>query len=113
LVDVLIAGQHTEQLSLGRHRASLERALDLLAAVQPLPFASEALLLELAPHLGRLSSLVFVALDWDETRAAFVAAIEARAVATTVLLVDARAERTARLTRVPLAAIAAREELAL
>jgi uncharacterized protein (DUF58 family) len=114
LVDVLVTGGRTERLSLGRHTASLERALDALGAVQATRgFESDALLAQLAPHLDRLSSVVFVALAWDAPRAALVAAIEAKAVTTSVLVVDDGAERTPRLTRVSVAAIGSGEELAL
>lgn len=113
LVDVLVTGEHAEQLSLGRNLASLERALDVLAAVQPAPeFASERLLGRLGPHLARLSSVVLVALDWDAPRAAFVAAVEARSVAVAVFVVG-DGESTPRVTRVPLAAIVSGQELAL
>jgi uncharacterized protein (DUF58 family) len=106
LVDVLVTGQHTERLSLGRHLASLERALDVLAAVQPTPgFASEFMLGQLSPHLGRLSSVVLIALDWDDARAGFVAAVEGRGVAVTIVVVGDCAERTRRVISVPLDAI--------
>jgi uncharacterized protein (DUF58 family) len=114
LVDVLVAGQHAERLSLGRNLASLERALDVLATVQEAPgFNSARLLGQLGPHLGRLSSVVLVALDWDEARAAFVAAIEAQAVAVVVLVVGDEPQRTPRVKLVPLAAIQSGQEIAL
>jgi uncharacterized protein (DUF58 family) len=114
LVDVLVTGQHAERLSLGRNRASLERALDVLATVEAAPgFASGRLLGQLGPHLGRLSSVVLVALDWDEPRAAFVAAIEAQAVAVVVVVVGDETQRTPRVKSVPLAAIQRGQEIAL
>jgi uncharacterized protein (DUF58 family) len=114
LVDVLVAGQHAERLSLGRNLASLERALDVLATVQQTPgFAGGRLLGQLAPHLGRLSSLVLVALDWDEPRAAFVAAIEAQAVAVVVVVVGEAPRRTPRVRAVALSAIQRGQEIAL
>jgi uncharacterized protein (DUF58 family) len=114
LVDVLVTGERAERLSLGRHTASLERALDVLGGLDATRgFDSAAVLAQLAPHLGQLSSVVFVALTWDAARSALVAAIESRSVATTVLVVDTRAESTPRLTRVPIAAITSGEELVL
>ncbi|MEO8180714.1 MAG: DUF58 domain-containing protein [Deltaproteobacteria bacterium] len=114
LVDVLVTGQHAERLSLGRHLASLERALDVLATVQETAgFASGRLLGQLGPHLGRLSSIVLVALDWDESRAAFVAAIEAQAVAVLVVVVGEETQRTPRVKTVPLATIQRGQEIAL
>jgi hypothetical protein len=114
LVDVLVTGDRAERLSLGRNRASLERALDVLGAVQPAAsFASDSLLGQLGPHLAQLSSVVLVALDWDETRAAFVAAIEAQAVSVVVFVVGDEAEPTPRVTRITLGAIEAGQELSL
>lgn len=114
LVDVLVTGERAERLSLGRNITSLERALDVLASVEPRPgFAGDRILGQLAPHLDRLSSVVLVALDWDDARAACVRAIEARGVATVVLVVGDRAERTPGVTTVPLDAITRGEELAL
>lgn len=113
LVDVLVTGQHAERLSLGRNLASLERALDVLATVQDSPgFAGRRLLGQLGPHLGRLSSIVLVALDWDEARAAFVQAIEAESVAVLVVVVG-DVPRTPRVKPVPLAAIQHGQEIAL
>ena len=114
LVDVLVTGEHVEKLSLGRSLGSLDQALDVLAAVRPRPgFAAEALLGRLSPHLERLSSVVLVALGWDDARAAFVAAIRARGVETLVLVVGDRASRTTHATTVPLDAITRGEALAL
>jgi uncharacterized protein (DUF58 family) len=114
LVDVLVTGEHAERLSLGRNLASLERALDVLGAVQAAAeFAGERLLGQLGPHLSRLSSVVLVALDWDEARAALVRAIEARSVAVVVFVVGDAGAPSPRVTRVPLDAITSGQELAL
>jgi len=114
LVDVLITGEHAEHLALGRHLASLERALDVLAAAgESHDFGSDRLLGQLEPHLGRLSSVVLVALAWDAARAAFVSSIEARGVAVVVFVVSDDAERTPRVTHVSRQAIAGGQELRL
>jgi uncharacterized protein (DUF58 family) len=114
LVDVLVAGQHAERLSLGRHLASLERALDVLAIVQPAPgFEGGCLLGQLQPHLGRLSSVVLVALGWDQARAAFVQAIEAQGVAVVVIVAGDAPEAAERVRSVPLSAIQQGQEIAL
>jgi uncharacterized protein (DUF58 family) len=120
LVDVLVTGAHSERLSLGRNRASLERALDVPAAAGAgRDFAGERLLGQLAPHLGRVSSVLFVALGWDAARAAFVSAVEARGVTVVVFVVgddrdpDGEAERTPRVRRVPIGAITSGQELRL
>jgi uncharacterized protein (DUF58 family) len=122
LVDVLVTGDRTERLSLGRHTVSLERALDMLATLARSPgFHSERLHEQLAPHLGGLSCVLLVALGWDETRAGFLARLEARGVATLAYVLTEQTQRgdasapgrAGRVIRVPLDAIARGEELAL
>jgi uncharacterized protein (DUF58 family) len=114
LVDVLIAGQHVSQLALGRSLGALDQALDLLAVVQPEPgFARERLSAQLSPYLERLSSIVFIAVAWDDSRAAFVASLRARRVGSVVFIVGDEAARTGDTTTVPLAAIARGEALLL
>jgi hypothetical protein len=114
LVDVLVTGEHVAKLALGRSLGALDQALDLLAVVRPQPgFASERTLAQLAPHLERLSSVVFVALAWDDARAAFVAAIRARGVGCVVLIVGDETARTANATTVPLSAIVQGEAISL
>lgn len=112
IVDVLLTEEHVEQLSLGRGLGSLERALDVLAAVRAQPgFSSPALLARLAPHVERLSSVVFVALAWDEARAAFVSALRARGVLVRVLALSEDSPNDVDVTAVPLAAVTERREL--
>lgn len=114
LVDVLVAGQHAERLSLGRHLASLERALDVLAIVEAAPgFEGGRLLGQLQPHIGRLSSIVLVVLAWDEARAAFVRALEAQGVALVVIAAGEAAGAPGRVRSVPLAVIQQGQEIAL
>jgi uncharacterized protein (DUF58 family) len=114
LVDVLVTGEHVDQLALGRSLGALDQALDLLAVIQPQPgFASDRVLAHLAPHLERLSSVVFIAVAWDDARAAFVAAIRARGVGCVVLIVGDEAARTASATTVPLSAIVGGEAISL
>jgi uncharacterized protein (DUF58 family) len=112
IVDVLLTQEHIEQLSLGRSLGSLERALDVLAAVRAQPgFSSAALLARLGPHVERLSSIVFVALAWDDARAAFVNALRARGVVVRVLALAEHAANDVDVTAVPLAALSERQEL--
>jgi uncharacterized protein (DUF58 family) len=114
LVDVLVTGEHAERLSLGRSLASLERALDVLSAVKPFAgFAEHRLLGQLGPYLGQLSSVVLVALDWDEARARFVAAVEAHSVSVVAFAVGDAGDASSRVRRVPIEAIASGQELAL
>jgi uncharacterized protein (DUF58 family) len=113
IVDVLLTHEHVEQLSLGRSLGSLELALDVLAAVHAEPgFSSAALLARLAPHVERLSSIVFVALTWDEARAAFVNALRARGVVVRVLALGEQTHADdVDVTTVPLSAVTERQEL--
>jgi uncharacterized protein (DUF58 family) len=119
LVDVLVTGDRTERLSLGRHTVSLERALDMLATLQRSPgFDGERLHGQLRPHLDGLSCVLLVALGWDETRSGFLARLEARGVATLAYLLSEQPaalgpSRGGRVIEVPLGAITRGEELAL
>lgn len=113
-VDLLIAGTQLASLSGRRGAAALHEALDALAAVQhEVGFAAPRMLAALGPRLPLLASVVFVALTWDEAREGFVAALEARGGRCLVYVVAAEGSRSARLTRVPLAAITEGRELLL
>ncbi len=69
LVDLMIVGGELHRLTLGRSLGRLEQALDLLAVVEPgARFEAARTMSLLAPHLGRLSSVVIVALADDEPR---------------------------------------------
>jgi hypothetical protein len=86
----------------------------LLAVIQAQPgFASDRVLAQLAPHLERLSSVVFIAVTWDDSRAAFAAAIRARGVGCLALIVGDQAARSANVTTVPLSAIVGGEAISL
>jgi uncharacterized protein (DUF58 family) len=112
IVDVLLTQDHVEKLSLGRSLGSLDQALDVLAAVREKPgFSGAALLARLGPHLERLSSVVFVALAWDDARAAFVSAIRSRGAAVRVLVIGNPTTPSPDITPVPLASLEERQEL--
>jgi len=114
LVELLVTGQRVEPLFVQPGRSALDQSLDLLAvAASESDFASARLMGRLVPHLSRLSSLVFVALGWDEARAAFVSWIEARGVRCVVFVVGDEPERSARFTSVSLHAISSGQEIAL
>jgi uncharacterized protein (DUF58 family) len=114
LVELLVTGQRVEPLSIQPGRSALDQSLDLLAVADAeSEFASARLMGRLVPHLSRLSSLVFVALGWDEARAAFVSWIEARGVRCVVFVVRDELERSARFTSVSLRAITSGQEIAL
>jgi uncharacterized protein (DUF58 family) len=114
LVDVLVTGDKLDILSFGRSLGSFDRALDLLAtAHERTGFDVDVLLARLAPHLVRLSSVVFVALGWDEARARFAATVEARGLRCLAFVVGESSARSPRYRCVSLAAITAGQELAL
>jgi uncharacterized protein (DUF58 family) len=118
LIDLLVAGEHTLTLTLGRSLGFLDQALDLLACVQPgAPLDAANLQRRLRPHLARLSSVVLVMLRWDASRAELQRWIEGQGVGCRVLLVaEGAAEAVpgaARVGRVTPAQIGGSEGLRL
>jgi uncharacterized protein (DUF58 family) len=114
LVDVLVAGDCSRRLSLGRSLGSLDQALDILSTIQPTSgFAADGILARLGPHLERLSSVVLIFLRWDGARAALASAIRKRGVGCVVLIVGDRASRAPHGTTVALDAIVNGEALSL
>ncbi len=113
-VDLLVAGEVAHVLSSERNLASLDQALDVLAAVQPTePFSTARAFARLGGHLETLSTVVLVLLAWDDARAAFVAAIRARGTACVVLVVSDRTSHEPHATMVALGAITRGEALPL
>ncbi len=94
LIDLLVIGDVVHPVTIGRSLGTLEHGLEILALVRPgAPFDPAALSARLAPHLERLSAIVFIALRWDPGRAGFARAIAAQGVACRPVLVgdDVRA----------------------
>ena len=63
IIDLLVAGERVHDLTLGRNLGFLEQALELLACLEPPSTPSgeaPALLAQLEPHLGRLSSVIVI-----------------------------------------------------
>jgi uncharacterized protein (DUF58 family) len=89
LIDLLVLGNEIHPLLLGRSLGFLDQALDLLACVETGP-ALDAAALEAAvdPYVERLSCVVYVALDWDASRARFADWIVSSGVGCRVLLVN-------------------------
>lgn len=86
LIDLLVVGHDVHQLILGRSLGYLDQALDLLACVDPGPeLDPERLSRRLASHLAQLSSVVFIALNWDTPRQIFADRVRAGGVACRVL----------------------------
>jgi uncharacterized protein (DUF58 family) len=99
LIDLLVVGDQAHALTLGRSLGSFERALDLLACVEeprlrrgPPRFSAELLLERIEPHLPRLQCVFFVALGWEERRAAFVERVRAEGVGASTFVVTAKEE---------------------
>jgi uncharacterized protein (DUF58 family) len=89
LVDVLVVGDTVHELTLGRSLGTLDQALELLASVERGPsFGAPQLLGRLEPYLGRLSTVVVIALTEGPERTALERGIENRGIACTTLLVD-------------------------
>jgi uncharacterized protein (DUF58 family) len=90
LVDVIVVGSTAYGLSLGRGLGTLDRALELLARVEPEgPFDRGALSARVLPRLSSVSGLVFVALRWDTTRSAFAEEVRATGTACAPFVVTA------------------------
>ncbi len=88
LIDLLVVGDSVHSLTLGRSLGFVEQALDLLAAVEPGGAPDARVILDrMASHLPRLSSVVLIALAWDEPRRALADRIRAGGVGCTTLLV--------------------------
>jgi uncharacterized protein (DUF58 family) len=81
VVEIFAAGSNLYHLTAGRSLAYLEQILDILACVDENPqepFA--AIEPELMSSLSRVSTVICVFLDWNETRRAFVRGVEERGV---------------------------------
>lgn len=114
LVDLLAVGEHVHALALGRSLGALDQALDVLAGVRPGPaFSSARVLASVGPHLDRLSSVILIALSWDEPRESFAAAVRNRGVGCAVLVVGSSAASVPGARVVPLDAISRNEALSL
>jgi uncharacterized protein (DUF58 family) len=90
LVDVMVVGSTAYGLSLGRGLGTLDRALELLARVEPEgPFDASALSARVLPRLSSISGLVFVALRWDGPRQAFAEEVRGTGTACSPFVVSA------------------------
>ncbi len=76
-------------------------------------FSAERVFARLAPHLERLSAVVFVALAWDGARGRLAATIRSRGVSCTVLVIGERSSHDPHGATVALDAIRRGEMLAL
>jgi uncharacterized protein (DUF58 family) len=88
LVDLFAAGPNLYHLTAGRSLAYLDQILDILACVDSSsaePFETlEPALLE---NLSRITTVICVFLDWNDTRRSFVHRLRAQGAAIKVLIV--------------------------
>ncbi len=88
LVDVLVVGDRVHELTVGRSLGYLDQALEMLAAVERGPkIRAGDLMRRLEPYLGRLSSVVVIALAEGEARAV-QQSIEGRGISCSTLVID-------------------------
>ncbi|MBI2391255.1 MAG: DUF58 domain-containing protein [Deltaproteobacteria bacterium] len=94
LIDLLVVGDTVHPLTIGRSLGHLDQALDRLACVTSGPkLDGERLLSRLAPHLSKLSAVLFVAFAWDPTRRAIAARIQRQGVGCQTFVVTRRGVR--------------------
>lgn len=87
LVDLFAAGPNLYHLTAGRSLAYLDQILDILACVESNPDEPFNLIEpQLAELLERLSTVICVFLDWNETRRAFVENLRGSGVAVKVII---------------------------
>jgi uncharacterized protein (DUF58 family) len=88
VVDILAAGPDLYEVSTGRSLGYLDNVLDVLACLEPSPAPPfESIGPALFERLERLTTLVAVMLEWDDTREAFLRHVRAMGVAVRILLV--------------------------
>jgi uncharacterized protein (DUF58 family) len=88
LVDILAAGPDLFQLLAGRGLASLDQMLDILACVESSARSPWATLEPaLGANLERITSVVCLFLDWDETRRNFATEMASSGAAVKVVIV--------------------------
>lgn len=88
LIDLIVFGDRVHQLMVGRHLGFLDQALDLLACVERGPtWSLDGLRERLAPHLRRLSAMIFVTFDVDAERVGFTDWVTAQGVGCRAILV--------------------------
>jgi len=88
IIDFFAAGPELYVFRAGRHIAHLENVLEILACVEPCRSDPFGLVWpELADELGNISAVVFVLLDWDDTRRRWVRAGVEAGCSTKVLIV--------------------------
>ncbi len=87
LVDIFAAGPNLYHLTAGRSLAYLDQILDILACVEANPQEPfDVIEPQIAELLSRISTVICVFLDWNETRRAFVHHMQAQGAAVKVII---------------------------
>lgn len=87
LVDLFAAGPNLYHLSAGRSLAYLDQILDILACVGESPVEPfEIIEPQIGELLARISTVICVFLDWNESRRAFVHRVHTQGVAVKVII---------------------------
>jgi uncharacterized protein (DUF58 family) len=87
LVDLFAAGPNLYHLTAGRSLAYLDQILDILACVDANPDEPFAVIEpQIADLLSRISTVICVMLDWNDTRREFVHRLLAQGVAVKVII---------------------------
>ena len=88
IVDLFAAGPNLYHLMAGRSLAYLDQVLDILACVNASPTEPfELIEPELCENLARISSIICVFLDWNQTRRDFVSKLIGQGVGVKVIVV--------------------------
>lgn len=88
LVDIFAAGPDLYHLTAGRSLAYLDQILDILACVEASPAEPFAVLEpEIGEHLARITTVICVFLDWNESRRAFAHRLREQGTALKVIIV--------------------------
>ena len=88
LVDLFAAGPNLYHLTAGRSLAYLDQILDILACVDRSPDEPfDVIEPELLEYLSRITTIVCVFLDWNETRRAFVQRLRQQGTGLKVIIV--------------------------
>lgn len=94
LLDLLVIGDNVHQLTLGRSLGFLDQALDLLACVDP---KKDPELMELQPrisdHMERLSSVIFISMQWEPSHEHFTSWIDSQGVRCKSLIVASKRKK--------------------
>jgi uncharacterized protein (DUF58 family) len=92
IVDLFAAGPNLYHLTAGRSLAYLDQILDILACVEANPHEPfEILEPEIAENLAKITTVIGIFLDWDETRRKFMHRLQSQGVGAKAIIVrDAR-----------------------